>query len=57
MSYATITLKLYKDGIMFICKNADIEEIIPKGNGNKLVELINDVEDLCTPEAKYNKRG
>lgn len=53
MSYATITLKLFNGGIMFSCKNAGISDVIPYGNGNRLMELINEVENLCNPDATF----
>ena len=53
MSYATITLKLFKGGILFKCEEADVSDVIPFGNGNRLMELINEVEEMCYPDATY----
>ena len=53
MSYATIKLKLFKGGMMFSCEEADIEEIVPLGDSNKLIDLINEVDGLCNPDATF----
>ena len=53
MSYATITLKLFKGGILFDCEEADISDVIPYGNGNRLMELLNEVEEICDPDATF----
>lgn len=53
MSYAKIELKLFKDGILFSCKEADIEEIVPVGDIRRLIELVNNVEELCNPCTTY----
>lgn len=53
MSYATITLKLFKGGMLFDCEEADVCDVIPSGNGNRLMELINEVEDICNPDATF----
>lgn len=53
MSYATITLKLFNGGILFKCEEADVSDVIPFGNGNRLMELINEVEEMCYPDATY----
>lgn len=53
MSYATITLKLFKGGILFNCEDADISDVIPYGNGNRLIELLNEVDEICDPDATF----
>ena len=53
MSYAKIELKLFQNGMLFSCEEADIEEIIQIGDGMKLNQLINDVEDICNPNTTY----
>lgn len=51
--YASATLHFYKSGIFIECKELDIGEFIPKGNGNMLMSVLNDIEDCTNPEAKY----
>lgn len=53
MSYAKIELKLFKDGMLFSCNEADIEEIVPVGDSRRLIKLVNDVEELCNPCTTY----
>ena len=35
--------------MLFSCDEADIEEIVPVGDSRRLIELVNDVEELCNP--------
>ena len=53
MAYATIVLELYKSGIKASCEDCDSEEFIPRGNGNKLMDFINEVDDICHPDARF----
>ena len=53
MSYATIKLKMFKGGLLFSCEEVNIEDIVPLGDGDRLMELINEVDDLCNPDATY----
>lgn len=51
--YATITLELYKNGIMISCEDIGDDEFIEHGNGNKIMDFINHVEDICDPDARF----
>lgn len=51
--YATIILNLYETGIHFTCEDAGIDELISRGDGDKLIDLINDVELICNPKVTF----
>ena len=51
--YAKITLDLYEAGIHFICEDAGVDDFISKGDGNKLMDLLNEVEFVCNPNATF----
>lgn len=53
MSYAKIEIKLFKSGILFSCEEADIEDIIQVGDSRKLIDLINNVEEICNPNSTF----
>ena len=56
--FATITLDLYKKGIRAYCEELsedgdEFEEFIPRGDGQALMDFINEVEDYCHPDARF----
>ena len=52
-AYATITLELHKCGIVFRCDDCDVEEFIPVGDVDKLLEQLNLIEDVCNPDSRF----
>ena len=30
-----------------------MEEFIPRGDGDKIIDFLNDVEDVCNPDATF----
>jgi hypothetical protein len=53
MAYATIVLELFKSGMHVTCEEAEIDEFVPTGDGNKLMDIINDIDDICNPDAEF----
>lgn len=53
MANAVITLELYNSGIHFVCDDTGADDFIPRGDGNKLMELINNVQDITDPDAIF----
>jgi hypothetical protein len=53
MSYAKIELELYKSGMRVSCEDTGDETFIPRGNGNALMDFINNVDEICDPEATF----
>ena len=53
MGYATITLELFKSGIKASCEDCNEEEFIPRGDGDKLMDFINNVDDFCHPDTTF----
>lgn len=52
-AYATIILELHKCGIVFQCDECNIEEFIPVGDVDRLLEQLNLVEDICNPDSVF----
>lgn len=52
-AYATIKLELRKAGIIATCEDIEEEVFIKHGDGNALIDFINNVEDICDPEATF----
>lgn len=53
MAQATIVLELFKSGIHLTCEDTGHDEFIPHGDGNKLVDLINEIEFGTDPDATF----
>lgn len=51
--YATIVLHLIPGGIYAECEDTDAGVMINKGDGNSIMQFINDVEDACDPDATF----
>lgn len=51
--YATIVLHLLPGGIYAECEDTDAGVMIGKGDGNSIMQFINNVEDMCDPEATF----
>lgn len=53
MGYAKINLELFKSGIHLTCEDTGEDEFIPKGNGDMLLDIINEIDALCNPDAIF----
>lgn len=56
--FATIRLELFKAGIRAVCddlsdEDETYEEFIARGDGDALLDFINEVEGVCDPEARF----
>lgn len=51
--YATIVLHLIPGGIYAECEDTDAGVMINKGDGNSIMQFINDVEGACDPDATF----
>lgn len=53
-AYATITLELRKGGMFFICDETDTEVFVNDGDGNKLMDLLNETVAICHPDSRFS---
>ena len=53
MAQATITLELFKSGIHLSCEETGTDEFIPNGDGNKLMEILNNIQDITDPDTRW----
>lgn len=53
MAWATITLELFKSGMHLTCEDTGCDEFIPFGNGNMLMEILNNIYDVVDPDATW----
>ena len=51
MALATIVLEMFKSGIHLTCDETGHDEFIKHGDGNTLMKILNDIEDLTDPDA------
>ena len=56
--FATIQLDLYKGGIRAYCQDLSdcddlYEEFIPRGDGQALIDFINEVDELTNPDTVF----
>lgn len=54
MAQATIILELFKSGIHLTCDDTGHDEFIPRGDGNTLVEVLNNIQDITDPDAIWS---
>ena len=54
MAQATIVLELFKSGIHLTCEDTGHDEFIPRGDGNMLVDLINEIELDTDPDGTFS---
>ena len=54
MAQATIVLELFRSGIHLTCEDTGHDEFIPHGDGNKLIDLINEIEIETDPNTTYS---
>lgn len=58
-SYAKVVIEFRKAGLVVSCEDIGEEIFIPRSTDsdkspiNKLVDFINDVEDICDPDATF----
>lgn len=50
---AEVYLQLFPSGIHLQCEDCDIDEFIPLGNGNKFMEVLNDIYIMTNPNTTY----
>ena len=53
MKQATIILDMYKSGLHVTCEETDHDEFVPHGNGNRLMEILNNIQDVTDPDAEW----
>ena len=53
MAYATIKLEMFKSGMHVTCEETEHDEFVPAGDGNKLMDILNEIDDLCNPDATF----
>ena len=44
---------MFKSGIRAYCEDCDMEEFILQGDGDKLMDFINGVDDVCNHAARF----
>lgn len=54
MAYATIKLELFNSGIHLTCEETGADEFIPRGDADKLIETINDIDIICNPDTIFS---
>jgi hypothetical protein len=53
MKQATIILDMYKTGIHVTCEETGHDEFIQHGNGNRLMEILNTIQDVTDPDSTW----
>ena len=53
MKQATIILDMYKSGLHVTCEETGHDEFIQHGNGNRLMEILNIIQDVTDPDATF----
>lgn len=53
-AYATITVKLYKEGVHAYCEEINKDCFGTNGNLKPLVKLIQDAEICCNPDTRFS---
>lgn len=53
MAYATIVLELFKSGMHVTCEETETDEFVPAGDGDKILDIINEIDDICDPDATF----
>lgn len=57
MSYEEIKIKMYEHGLNIICEQCEIDEFIPHGDGNKLMDILNEIWDLNFAKFTLTEKG
>lgn len=50
---AEVYLQLFPSGIHLQCSECDIDDFIPKGDGNKFMDLLNEIYILTDPNTTF----
>ncbi len=50
---AEVYLQLFPSGIHLQCPDCDIDEYVPKGDGNKFMDLLNEIYILTDPNVTF----
>ena len=53
MKQATIILDMYKSGLHVTCEETGHDEFIQHGNGNRLMEILNIIQDVTDPDSTW----
>ena len=53
MKQATITLEMFDSGIHLMCADTGHDEFIEKYNGNKLIDIINEIQIDTDPNTTW----
>lgn len=43
----------FDNGIYIECEDLDIGKFVPKGDGNAIMEVLNEIEDFTDPDATF----
>lgn len=49
----TAIFHFFDNGIYIECEDFDIGKFIPKGDGNAIMDTLNDIDDLVNSEARF----
>ena len=53
MKLTDVTLSLYESGIHISCEDIDLDDFVELGNGNKFMDILNDIYYQLDPNATY----
>ena len=48
-----VTLGLYESGIRIVCEDIELDDFVELGNGNKFMDILNDIYYQLDPNATY----
>lgn len=51
--YAQVTIHFFENGLFVVNENLDIGKFIPSGNGNALMDVLNEIDDIMNPESRF----
>lgn len=52
--YAQATIHFFEGGLYVECEDLDIGKFIPVGNGNALMDIINEIDDIMNPDSRFS---
>lgn len=53
MKLTTITIDMYETGLHLVCEDTGHDELILTGDGNKLIDILNEIQEEVDPETIY----
>ena len=53
MAQATIVLEMFKSGLHVMCEDTDTDDFVKHGDGNRLMEILNEIYDITDPDARF----